>query len=122
MQLEEDARDLDVVARLEARGLQRADDAHPAQAPLDVREGLVVVEVVACEQPHDAVAVDLEDPVVLALDAEAAARRPPPPPAPPPCPGARRRPRGPPRGLSVVRGGGAPSAPTGASAAATSGT
>src|SRR3954454_24080176 len=36
VQLEDDARDLDVVARLEAGGLQRADHAHAPQAPLDV--------------------------------------------------------------------------------------
>ena len=38
-----------------------------------MRERLVVVEVVAREEPHDAVAVDLEHAVVEALDAEAAA-------------------------------------------------
>ena len=43
--------------------------AHPAQAALDVRERLVVVEVVAHEQPLDAVALDAEDAVVDALDA-----------------------------------------------------
>ena len=36
IQLEHDAGDLDVVARLEARGLERPDHAHAPQAPLDV--------------------------------------------------------------------------------------
>src|SRR4051794_7970138 len=51
MQLEHDAADLDVVARLESGRLERAHDAHPMQAPLDVRQRLVVVEIVAGQQP-----------------------------------------------------------------------
>ena len=54
VELEDHAADLDVVAGLEARRLERADHAHAAQAPLDVGERLLVVEVVAREQPLDA--------------------------------------------------------------------
>src|ERR671928_94463 len=61
MQLEHDAPDLDVVARLEPGRLERAHDAHPVQAPLDVRQRLLVVEVVAGEQPR---ALDVRKEVV----------------------------------------------------------
>ena len=68
-------RDLDVVARLEARGLERADHAHAPQAPLDVDQRVLVVEVVAGDQPVDRARPHAEQPVLDALDAEAAARR-----------------------------------------------
>src|SRR3954454_4158792 len=54
IELEDDPGDLDVVARLEALGLQRADDAHAVQARLDVHERLLVLEVVARDEPLDA--------------------------------------------------------------------
>ena len=53
VELEHDAADLDVVARLEARRLERADHAHAAQAVLDVRQRLLVLEVVARDQALD---------------------------------------------------------------------
>ena len=49
-------RDLDVVAGLEARRLERAITPMRAQAVLDVRERLLVLEVVARDQPLDRVA------------------------------------------------------------------
>src|SRR5262249_62353908 len=51
IELEHDAADLDIVTGLEPGRLQRADDAHPVQAVLDVRERLVVLEVVAGGRP-----------------------------------------------------------------------
>ena len=60
VELEDDAADLDVVAGLEPARLERGDHAHPAQAVLDVRERLVVLEVVAGDQPVDRVAGDAE--------------------------------------------------------------
>ena len=45
--------DLDVVARLEALGLERPDHPDPAQAPLEVGQRVVVVEVVARHEPLD---------------------------------------------------------------------
>src|SRR3954453_15023350 len=41
VELEHDAGDLDVVAGLEARGLERADHPEPVQAALHVRERLL---------------------------------------------------------------------------------
>src|SRR4051794_31412493 len=74
VQFEDDAGDLDVVARLEARGLQPPDDAHPPQAPLDVDQCVLVVEVVARDQAVDRVARDAIQPVLDVLDAEAPPR------------------------------------------------
>src|SRR5689334_24136020 len=51
VELEHGAEDLDVVAGLEARALERADHAHPVQPALDVRLRLLVLEVPAHEQP-----------------------------------------------------------------------
>src|SRR5215218_9980282 len=68
IELEDDTADLDVVAGLEAGGLQRADDAHPVQAVLDVGERLVVLEVVAGEQALDGLAGDTEGARPDALD------------------------------------------------------
>jgi hypothetical protein len=62
IQLEHDARDLDVVAGFESLGLERADDAHPLQAVLDVGQRLVVLEVVAGQQALDVVARDRKTP------------------------------------------------------------
>src|SRR3954452_977863 len=58
IQLEDGAADLDVVARLEACPLERGDDAHAVQAALDVRLGLLVLEVPAQEEALDRVAAD----------------------------------------------------------------
>src|SRR3954451_14763398 len=49
-QLEHAAGDLDGVAGLEAERLELADDAHPVQLFFDVRERLLVLEVVAGEE------------------------------------------------------------------------
>src|SRR4051812_31594271 len=63
IQLEDDAADLDVVAGLEPRPLERPDHAHPPQAVLDERLRLLVLEVPAGDQPvhglagHDPAAV-----------------------------------------------------------------
>ena len=88
VELEDDARDLDVVAGLEARGLERADHAHRAQALLDVGERLVVVEVVAREQPLDALAATRKRPPPCARPRNRDRR-------PGGTPGARRAPRAP---------------------------
>ena len=53
VQLEDRVADLDVVARREARALQRGDHAHALQPPLDVRLRLLVLEVPAQEQALD---------------------------------------------------------------------
>ena len=53
VELEDDAADLDVVTRLEAGRLERVDHAHAAQAVLDVRQRLLVLEVVAGDQALD---------------------------------------------------------------------
>src|SRR4051794_32648186 len=71
MELEHRPGDLHVVAGLEARGLQLADHADRAQALLDVGERLVVVDVVASEEPLDPRARHPEDAVAAALDLEA---------------------------------------------------
>ena len=55
VQLELDARrDLDLVAGLESLGLERADHADPPQPALEVGQRVLVVEVVAGDQPLDA--------------------------------------------------------------------
>ena len=53
IEFECDARDLDVVPGLEPLGLERVDHADPAQAALEVRQRIFVVEVVAGNQPLD---------------------------------------------------------------------
>src|SRR5215831_3597970 len=68
VELEHDTGDLDVVARLEALLLQRADHAHPPQPALDVGQRLVVVEVMTGDQALDLLATDAKDAVVNALD------------------------------------------------------
>src|SRR3954452_22647964 len=60
VELEDDARDLDVVARLEARGLERTHHAHAPQAPFDVDQRVLVVEVVTRDQAVHRVALDAE--------------------------------------------------------------
>ena len=75
VELEDDAGDLDVVAGLEPGRLQRADHTEPAQTALEVRERVLVVEVVARDQPLDASPLDDEAALVVLRDAEAAARR-----------------------------------------------
>src|SRR6478736_6589406 len=72
VKLEHDAGDLDVVAGGEARALERADHAQPVQAPLDVGERLLVLEVVAGDQAIDDVAGDAELARAEALDLELA--------------------------------------------------
>ena len=58
VELERDPGDLDVVAGLEALRLERADHADPPQPALEVRERVLVVEVVAGDQPLDPGAAD----------------------------------------------------------------
>src|SRR5437764_5233410 len=53
VEVEQDAGDLDVVAGLEALGLERAQDAHALKLVLDVHQGLVVLAVVARDQALD---------------------------------------------------------------------
>src|SRR5215211_5944845 len=60
IELEDDPGDLHVVARLEARGLERLDHAERAQPLLHVAERLVVVDVVTRDQPLDPLALDPE--------------------------------------------------------------
>ena len=74
IELEHDARDLHVVARLETGGPQRLDHPERAQALLDVSQRLVVLDVVASDQAVDAPALhpkearpDPVDPVGVAL-------------------------------------------------------
>ena len=55
--------------------LERRDDAHPPQPVLDVRERLIVVEVVAGDQAVDRIARDAELAVAELLDRERPARR-----------------------------------------------
>src|SRR5271166_1862628 len=64
------ARDLHLIARLEALGLQGADHADAAQATLEVAHRLVVLDVVAGEQPFDPPAADGEGARTDALDLE----------------------------------------------------
>src|SRR4051812_33872013 len=64
MELEHDAADLHVVARLEPGLLERADHPDALERPLHVRERLVVLQVVARDQPVDAAPHDPEGPVV----------------------------------------------------------
>src|SRR4051794_37920896 len=56
VELEHRAGDLDVIARLEARSLEPLDHAECAQPLLDVGERIRVVDVVAGEEPLDALA------------------------------------------------------------------
>src|SRR4051794_29803707 len=70
VELEHHATELDVVARFEPLRLERGDHAHAPEAVLDVRERLVVREVVACDQAVDGVAGDAEPVRPGALDLE----------------------------------------------------
>ena len=56
VELEHDPAELDVVAGLEPARLERRDHAHAAQPVLDERERLVVLHVVAGDQPVDRLA------------------------------------------------------------------
>src|SRR5215471_16469991 len=75
IELEHDTGDFDIVAGLKPLLLQRGDDAHAPQPALDMGQGLVVVEVVACDQALDLLAADAEHTVLDALDVEAASGR-----------------------------------------------
>src|SRR3954464_14268671 len=75
VQLEDRAADLDVVAGLEARALERRDHAHPLQAPLDVSLRLLVLEVPAQEEPLDGIAGHDPGAVGPSGDREVARRR-----------------------------------------------
>src|SRR4051794_34728192 len=75
VELEHHAAELDVVARFEPLRLERGDHAHAPEAVLDVRQRLVVGEVVARDQPVDGVAGDAELALAGALDLERAAGR-----------------------------------------------
>src|SRR4051812_33821113 len=63
IQLEDDAADLDIIARFEPGALQRADHAHPSQPLLDQRLRLLVLEVPAHDQAIDGVTGD--DPATI---------------------------------------------------------
>src|ERR1700722_12132204 len=69
IKLEDDARDLDIIAGLEAGRLERTDHTEPTQAALEVLQGVLVVEVVARDQLVDALALDDVDPLVVLDDA-----------------------------------------------------
>src|SRR5579875_1875701 len=58
VEVECDPGDLHLVAGLEALRLQRPQHADPLQPPLQMGERLLVVQVIAREQPLDALAVD----------------------------------------------------------------
>jgi hypothetical protein len=68
VELEDDSADLDVVAGLEARRLERADHAHAVQATLDVGHRLVVVDVEARQQAFYRRPADAEGALPRALD------------------------------------------------------
>src|SRR4051794_37553579 len=72
IELELHAGDLHVVAGLEARGLELADDHEPPQAALEHGQRLLVVEVVARHEPLGGRAGDPEAPLPRRLDPEAA--------------------------------------------------
>src|SRR5947208_1136349 len=71
VELEHDARDLDVLAGLETRRLEGADHSEGAEPVLDVAQRLLVLDVVARDQALDPAAADPVDPVGHALDAVA---------------------------------------------------
>src|SRR5579875_3776343 len=75
IEVERDPGDLDLVPGAEALGLQLAEHPDPLQAPLEVREGLLVVEVIAGEQPLDPLAVDRVDALAGAPHGVAPRRR-----------------------------------------------
>src|ERR1700753_1682779 len=60
IQLEGHAGDLDLVAGLEPLGLERAQHPDALEPPLEVRQRLLVVEVVTGQQPLDPLAGDRE--------------------------------------------------------------
>jgi len=68
MELEDDSGDLHVVARLEAGGLERLDRTERAQPLLHVAHGLLVLHVVARDQPLEPPAVEAVRPRAGALD------------------------------------------------------
>src|SRR3954468_20974792 len=74
VELEDDPRDLDVVAGLESLLPERGDHAHAPEPVLDVGERLLVLEVVAGDQALHGVAGDAELPPAQLLHVEAAAR------------------------------------------------
>src|SRR5947199_410182 len=74
IELELDSGDLDVVSRLEPLGLERPDHPNAAQAPLQMGQRFVVVEVVACHQPLDAGAGDPPAVLTAALHSVSPAR------------------------------------------------
>ena len=67
IELERHTGDLDIVARLESLRLECTDHADAAQAPLEVRERLLVVEVIARNQAFDSRAAYAEGPISGAL-------------------------------------------------------
>src|ERR1035438_3429423 len=58
--IERDARDLDLIARLEALRLQRLQHADPSQPALQIRHRVLVVDLVARQQSLDAPPLDDE--------------------------------------------------------------
>src|SRR5271170_131653 len=74
VELERDAGDQHLVARLEAVRLELLDHADRAQAVLDVRERVLVVEVEALYEPLDAAAAHGEAAGAELLDVEALQR------------------------------------------------
>src|SRR5437588_90310 len=60
IELERDAADLELVARLEALDGQLAQHTEPREPRFDVQHRVLVVDVEALEQPRDPLAVDTE--------------------------------------------------------------
>src|SRR5918995_919540 len=75
IELEHDSAQLDVVPGFEPARLERRDHAHAAQPMLDVRQPLVVLHVVAGDQPVDRRAGDAELALADPLDLERAPGR-----------------------------------------------
>src|SRR5215217_5181614 len=75
VELEHDAAQLDVVAGFEPARLERSDHSHPTQTLLDMRERLLVLHVVAGDQPVDRLAGDPELALADALHVERSGRR-----------------------------------------------
>ena len=71
IELEGHARDLDLVPRLKALGLERAENADPAQPALEVGHRVLVLGVKALQQQLDPPATDRESTLCEPLDAEA---------------------------------------------------
>src|ERR1035437_1021974 len=67
VELERHACDLDLISRLKPVVLEGIDHADAAQPPLEIREGVFVVQVIARNQPFDPTATDPEASIGQAL-------------------------------------------------------